>query len=175
MRELVEFARESAEVGLDFLLIGGHAVIALGYERTTKDIDFLVSEQQLAAWKTFFESRGYGPVRESPAFLQLAAPGKTDVDLMVVSAGTWEKLRAASSQEWVAGHALAIPAVLHLISLKLHAISQNPRRASRDLADINELVRRRGIDVRSREFRETVLRYSTQETYERFVKDHPPQ
>ncbi len=41
--ELIERLTEEAKKrSMDFLLIGGHAVISLGHQRMTMDLDFLV-------------------------------------------------------------------------------------------------------------------------------------
>lgn len=50
---------EAERSGLNFLIIGGHAVNALGYQRTTLDIDILVGEAELAEWKQLLARLGY--------------------------------------------------------------------------------------------------------------------
>lgn len=47
--ELIErIAREAEKRGVEFLVIGGHAVVHHGYERMTTDVDFLTEQ---GAWE----------------------------------------------------------------------------------------------------------------------------
>ena len=46
-------AREAADASLTFMVVGGHAVNAYGYQRTTLDVDLLISESALGAWRAF--------------------------------------------------------------------------------------------------------------------------
>ena len=45
-----QIAEHAKAAGLNFLLIGGYAVIGHGYPRFTADVDLLIEEKQIAGW-----------------------------------------------------------------------------------------------------------------------------
>ena len=55
----IELAAQANAEGLESILVGGNAVNLYSYLRTTFDIDLLIREETSAAWKTFFERRGF--------------------------------------------------------------------------------------------------------------------
>lgn len=54
---------EAEKLNLEFLLIGGHAMNARGYERTTLDFDFLIASRSLHDWSKLLEMVGYQLLR----------------------------------------------------------------------------------------------------------------
>jgi hypothetical protein len=70
--DLFQFLHDvSATRHLELVVIGGHAVNALGYSRTTLDLDLLVRKSDSEAWKNPFRELGYAVLRETDAFVQL--------------------------------------------------------------------------------------------------------
>jgi hypothetical protein len=159
---------------LELILIGGHAVNALGYERTTLDLDFMVIADDMAKWKSALALQGFLLLHEADAFIQFAAPD-TDgfrVDLMLVDASTFVKI-ASASQTVRFGEALVrVPCVLHLIALKLHAL-KNPAREKlgKDYGDIKALIFRHAIDIHSAEFQGILDRYATPAIRSKLMRD----
>ena len=49
-----QLAREAQDASLTFMLVGGHAVNAYGYQRTKLDVYLLIAESALGAWRTFY-------------------------------------------------------------------------------------------------------------------------
>ena len=73
--ELIERLTQAAgKLGLDYLLIGGHAMIQHGYQRMTVDVDFLCRVGQRAEWSGVVEQYNYSVYSEANAFLQFAGP-----------------------------------------------------------------------------------------------------
>jgi hypothetical protein len=64
-----------------------------------------------------------------------------DVDVLYVDGRTAEQMRQQAAQHRVGGVFCRVPALSHLVALKLHAIRNNPAREPRDFADIVELLR----------------------------------
>lgn len=150
------------EQGLRFLLIGGHAVIALGFVRATLDWDFLVPEAERERWKRLFANIGYSVYAETSAFAQLQPPPDLPiVDLMVVSDTTFDKLTSGSLRVDAEGCSLLIPSAQNMVALKLHAARQrtDPEKRDKDLTDVIEIIRRNSLSLDNAEFRELVLRY----------------
>src|SRR5438552_11905970 len=58
MVELQTIAQKAEEAGLPFLVIGGYAVMAHGFVRSTDDLDILVQASRRQRWREFLESLG---------------------------------------------------------------------------------------------------------------------
>ena len=160
--------------GRRFVLIGGHAINAHGYERTTLDFDFLVLGSDHEEWKKIMASLGYSPIHETAAFIQFApeAGGPTRIDLMLVSDPTFEKLYLASDSKIYGGKSMRVASVLHLIALKLHATrSWNRAVQGKDYYDIFNLIRIHRIDTNSEDFQQILSRYATESIRERLLSD----
>lgn len=159
---IAEIHPRAEKEGLRFLLIGGHAVIALGFARATLDWDFLVPECERGRWKGLFARIGYTVYAETSGFAQLQPPdGMPVVDLMVVSDATFEKLTIASLEMQVEGLPLRIPSAQNMVALKIHAARQRTDSDSRDkdLTDVIEIIKRHGLSLDNPEFHELVERY----------------
>ena len=99
--DLFEFLRRiSDERRLQLVVIGGHAVNALGYSRTTFDLDLLIRKEDRAPWQAAFHELGYSVFRETESFVQLAPPlkGMWPIDLMLVNEATFSGIRADASE-----------------------------------------------------------------------------
>src|SRR5258706_9005646 len=86
----------SRDTKLEFLVIGGLAVIAYGYARDTVDLDYLVRRSKRVDWIEVLAKYGYTVYHEQENFAQFVCEGSIDVDLMFVNEQTFEKLWAAS-------------------------------------------------------------------------------
>ena len=149
------------------LVIGGHAINAYGYTRTTVDFDFVIEKAALPVWRDELEASGYRWRGETRAFAQFSAPDGENppfsIDLMLVDEGTFQKLWAESRVLDFAGVSLRAPKPTHLIALKLHA-PKNPARAARgkDLPD--QLMRIAELDLADAELEAILRRYPDERT-----------
>ena len=151
---------------LPLLVIGGHAVVASGYRRTTDDLDIVVVKDH----REIMESIGYRLVSDQPTFAQFrpSQPWEWPVDLTFVSGETFLKLSRGAVEATIHDTKVRIPSPEHLIALKLHSLRHGPpRRESVDLTDIIEIIAANKIDVNSDKFREVCDRFGTIELYER--------
>lgn len=162
------------EEGLDLILIGGHAVNALGYERTTLDLDFMVVADKMENWKTTLENKGFQNSHKMDAFIQFISPYPDGlrVDLMFVDASTFSKIASASQQVPYGTTSVRVPCLLHLIALKLHAL-KNPAREKlgKDYGDIKALILHHSIDTTSAEFQGILDRYATPTIRYKLIRD----
>ncbi len=162
------------EMGLPLLLIGGHAVNARGYERTTLDVDFLVPARDLSQWKDLLTKADFRLIRETKAFAQFEPPSIEDfpLDLMLVDDSTFEKLMRGADWIEFANRKVAVAGVLHLVALKLHA-TRNWDRAvqGKDYYDILGLIRANRVAIKSPAFTEILDRYATHTIKERLLRD----
>ena len=164
--------RKAEEKSLEFLVIGAHAVFHHGYPRESGDLDLLVQRMFRAAWLDLFGSLGYNLVRDGEGFLQLNPPAKEawPVDLMLVNDETFAKMRAAALKVQFADATGWIPCVEHLIALKLHALKHGRiHRFLKDFQDVEGIVRKNKLDLKSERNRQLFLKYGTLELYEKLV------
>ncbi|MCB1061491.1 MAG: hypothetical protein KDN20_01060 [Verrucomicrobiae bacterium] len=156
LRRIFEDERE-----LPFLLIGGHAVILHGHSRSTFDLDLMVPEESLKEWESFLVEMGMKEFHRSDAFIQFEGSGdQQPVDLMVVSATTFAKLRKGSELRIMDKNEVRIPSAMHLVALKLHATRQEKRsRKDQDWSDIIGLIRSCDLDLGDETFHAIIKRY----------------
>ncbi len=168
------FVDAAKSEGREFVLIGGQAVNAHGYDRTTIDFDFLVLGSDQAAWKKIMARLGYSPFHETKAFIQFApdSGGAMRIDLMLVDPPTFEKLSQASKEKVYGSRQIKVASILHLIALKLHATRTWDRAVQgKDYFDILNLIRIHKVDTTSQEFLEILNRYATESIRERLLSD----
>ena len=172
MNHLLErISKIAKEAELPALLIGGHAVTALGCPRSTFDIDLLIPRAHSKQWADELSKLHYHSFHETANFLQLeSAPDLPlpPIDLMLVSDEIFEHL----SQSQVNSVPLPTPSVIQLIALKLHALNQPSRReAHKDWGDIFSLIEAHSLSLDNSDFNGIVLKYGGERAVER-IKRH---
>ena len=71
----------------------------------------------------------------------------------------------------VSGHKVKIPALDHLLALKLHVLKQNlGHRVIKDLDDVIRLVLANKVAIQSEHYKKLFDKYGTIEDYERVLK-----
>jgi hypothetical protein len=176
--EFIErLAREAEKRSIDFLVIGGPAVIHHGYERMTTDIDFLSEQSARETWRAILLGFGYQIAIETPAFEQFckSEPGWPQVDVMFVNPSTWAKLRGEAEAKASGRVTVRVPSPLHLVALKLHAAS-SPQRSDpeKDWGDIFQLVKRHRLDPNQQPFADLVKRYGGEAALDRLKNPKLP-
>lgn len=155
-------AEACERVGARVVLVGGFAVNAHGYARNTKDIDFLITEEDYVRLKSVLESKGYKETVRTEVFVkqELSDPLSLPVDLLFTDPRTFDAIYRGGADTAVPGSVFRIPSLLHLIALKLHAIKQGSKdRVWRDLPDIIQLVIANHVDIASVDFKEICRQY----------------
>lgn len=169
-------SRESQARQLPFLVIGGHAIIAHGYQRTTSDLDLLVRESDRTAWMELVKHISYGVVNDQEAFIQFEPPSLVywPLDLMLVDDNTFARMMSESMEITISHTQVRIPSAEHVIALKLHALKQGlQHRELGDLNDVIQLIDVAGIDTGSERFRQLCAKHGTVELYERIIRKRP--
>ncbi len=166
--ELIErLTEEAGKRNMDFLLIGGQAVISLGHQRMTMDLDFLVPASNKAGWEDLLARYGYRCFTEANAFAQFEGEiGWPRIDLMLVDEATFAKLRADS----VVTQGRRTPSPQHMVALKLHASrsrDRDPQKAGQDWLDIRKLIELHRLDPNEETFASLIRRYGGDEALER--------
>jgi predicted nucleotidyltransferase len=159
--------------GLKFLLIGGHAVAAHGYGRTTKDVDILVCKDDRDRWLEIMAASGWALHHDGGTFLQFR-PSASDgwpVDIMLVNAATFGKMLADSISAQLGAATVPVVSLNHLLALKLFALKQKQsHRAVKDMDDLLNLILKNGVDVRSTAFRELAEKYGDANLYDKICQ-----
>jgi hypothetical protein len=106
-------------------------------------VDVLVSEEHAMPLEEAFQRFGYSALVRSEIFARYRHSSSTleDVDVLYVNNETAEEMSRQATECLLDGTPCRIPAISHLLALKLHAIRNNPAREPRDFADIVELLR----------------------------------
>jgi hypothetical protein len=169
MRELVDLLVRS---NIPLLIIGGHAVGMHGAQRDTIDLDCVVVAERREEMKAFLESRGFEEAARHESFSRYRHQSLLYplLDVMQVDEKTWQKLSAESVPKVLKGLPVRVPAVGHLIALKLHAIRQNPARELQDADDIARLLRANPETVPPEELRALFERYQLPELFAKVLK-----
>jgi predicted nucleotidyltransferase len=168
MSVVANISREAAKNNLSFLLIGGYAVLAHGFVRTTGDIDFLVRKSQIAEWQKLLEGLKFTVKFSGPTFLQFDPPPeeKLPLDLMFVTDENFDPMFSAAKQIETDGVAAKVVSLPHLFALKCHAFKNRPHRAMRDIEDLVQLAKLNRLDLNEPSLRAIVLKHGGKEFYE---------
>lgn len=156
---LTTIAQRIEEDQLPALMIGGHAVTALGHPRATFDLDLLVPRSSAARWKETLLGMNYRSYAESANFHQYEAGEGfplPPIDLMLVDDAVFDALDQTKTD----AQPIATPGVEAIIALKLHAIQQPDRQdIAKDWSDILALVKAHRLTLDDPEFSATVLKH----------------
>lgn len=142
MREVFDLlARIQKRRSLNLMLIGGWALQAHHYSRNTVDVDCLTAVENDGPLGEELARAGFECFEEKPAFRRFRhrLDSLMVLDVMRVNASTFDKMWQASQSFMLDGIPLRVPALSHLIALKLHA-AQNEHRTDKDMGDIRALL-----------------------------------
>ncbi len=152
---------------LPALMIGGHAVTALGHPRATYDLDLHIPRSSVAVWKSELSRLSYSPYAKTANFIQFEPhPGfpLPPVDLMLVNDRVFESLGSRKNDSMP----IPTPDVVSMIALNLHAINQPSRReTSRDWDDILALVEVHKLTLDDPDFFAIVSKHGREKATER--------
>ena len=177
MSTLQTIAARAREAGLDFLLAGGHAVIAHGHSRATFDLDLIVARSDREAWLSLAKSLKYSLYREGSTFVQFnpSDPASLPLDVMLVNGSTLSKLMAEAVPASSALKGIKVVSLSHLLALKCHAIKHGHKgRIVKDADDVINLVQLNRLDINAPELRELFLKHGTPELYEKVQRSCAP-
>lgn len=165
----------SKEKGISCILIGGFAVNYYKVSRQTADVDFLITEEDFKKIIKALEAAGYkqdfGQEKVFAHFRSNSQTALMDIDFMLVNAETFVGMTKAGKQIQIAGQEFIIPALNHLIALKLHSLKYNYKlRENKDLPDIINLIKVNQLDYKSQEFKALCLKYGTEDIYARILE-----
>ena len=149
-RSLKKITSRLTELGIDYVVVGGMALVAHGYERTTTDVDLLVTGEGLLAIHAALDGLGYVPPFKGSKHLRDA---ETGVRIEFLVAGQYPGDGVAKPIAFPDPAKVAVDlgefkviALHHLVELKLASGMTNAGRL-KDLADVQELIRAVSLDA----------------------------
>jgi len=156
---LTTISRLIEDKALPALMIGGHAVTALGHPRATFDLDLLIPRSSASQWRTEILKLHYRLFAESANFHQFEPHPDfplPPLDLMLVDDEVFQTL----NQTKIDSKPIATPGVVAMIALKLHAIKQPTREnLEKDWSDIFALVKAHQLKLDDPDFFATLLKH----------------
>jgi hypothetical protein len=132
--------------GIRYAVIGGLAMHAWGFSRTTQDADFVVESADRRRVVNLAESVGFTTFHMSEGYSNHER-GADRVDFMYVDSATADQLFKDVERRAIVGD-IVLPVVRpeHLAAMKAIAIKWAPRRGYRDIGDVLYLLRLPGVD-----------------------------
>ncbi len=129
------------EEEIDFALIGAFALLQLGIERATRDIDFLISDDDTEKVEKIMHSLTYETVQMKKFFSQYHSPLKVfgNVDFIHATGATGHRILKDARSKTVFGLELKTALPEDLIGLKVLAYANDPQREERDKSDIHKI------------------------------------
>lgn len=147
---LSRLAADLDQHGIEYMIIGAVALIAHGYRRFTEDIDLVITPEDLETFHRELIGRGYVPQFPGARKRIRTAEG---VRIKIITAGEFPgdgKPKPVSfprpSEASVQIGGIRIVTLEKLIELKLASGMTAPDRL-RDLAEVQELIKIRGLDA----------------------------
>jgi hypothetical protein len=132
------------DLGIPYAVVGGMALVAHGYERTTVDIDILITSEGLETARASLEGRGYVPVFQGSRSLRDTNTG-VRIEFLLTGGfpGDGKPKPVAFPDPGLAGveiGGIRYVNLPQLVEMKLASGMTSPGRL-RDLADVQELIR----------------------------------
>jgi len=145
-----------------------------GYTRDTADLDLLIKRENRERWLKLLQGLNYTVFQDKDAFVQLSPPpeqGAWPVDLMLVQAPTFTAMYSAAVRVEMYRAVVHVPALEHLIALKLHALTHGHLgRHLKDYLDVENLARINHLDLNTEKMRRLFEKHGTVELYEKLSR-----
>lgn len=157
---LAQLCEDLREHGIDYMVIGAVALMAHGYPRFTEDIDLVMTREGLEAFHRELVGLGYLPAFEGARKRLRATRGGVPVEVILAGEYPGDGRPKPVSFPDPASASIELDGVRvvtleRLVELKLASGMTAPDRL-KDLADVQELIKARGL---GREFAEALNPY----------------
>jgi hypothetical protein len=158
------------KAGVDFLMIGGHAVNHYGFSRATIDVDFMIAASDMDAVRSVMKEAGFSNISQSDNVVFFNKPDiPVRVDFLQVDAETMQALLSDAQSIEYGGQSLKVPNLINLIAMKLFALkSGSPKRWEKDFPDVAHLAVENRLDAET-ELKPLCERFANQEIYSKLA------
>ncbi len=147
-------ARALRREGIEYCIVGGNAVTANGYERATRDVDVLMTEDGRQRFMASLVGRGFKA--RFPGARKSFEDTLTGVPIDVLTAGdfpgngqrtvVFPSPQEASFEKLVLGESVPFLDLAHLVSLKLVSYGDDNEGRLQDLLDVRKLMEANSLD-----------------------------
>ena len=144
--KVLKFLLENFEkYGIHYALMGGFALHAAGYSRATQDIDILILKKDMPKIKKLLLSLGYTVAHESEDIVNFKGALKESgqIDFLLAHRNYAKNMLKRAKEYAILENKFRMKVLIpeDIIGLKVQATANDPKRSSRDIADIEELLR----------------------------------
>ncbi len=131
--------------GIRYALMGGFALHAAGYTRATQDLNILILKEDMPKIKKRLVNLGYDVAHESEDVVNFKGALKElgQVDFLLAHRNYTKNMLKRARECAILKNKFKMKILIpeDIIGLKVQATANDPQRHSRDLADIQELLR----------------------------------
>jgi hypothetical protein len=151
-----------AKVGARCILVGGYALNVNFVQRATFDIDFMTTIEEYKKFESDLLLYGYSIYNRQDGFIQLKSSvfGLKDIDFLITNEPTINKLVAEGKQRSIGNRVFTVASPMHLLAMKLHSITGNPKRTLKDTPDIIALCELDEVKEKKDEAKEIFEKYN---------------
>ncbi len=158
--EFAQLVGTLASAGIPFLVVGGLALSAHHYQRTTQDVDFFSLKKLYPQFDGVMKGLGYTPLHEpTELYVRYSQAGRSIVDFIFANEETFAQMAASAKDATILSVPVKVPCLEHLLAMKLFALEQGNR--LKDMADISELLRANGMDPKGESFEKMCLKFAS--------------
>lgn len=128
-----------------YALMGGFALHAAGYSRATQDIDILILKEDMPKIKKLLQNLGYNVAHESEDVVNFKGAMRElgQIDFLLAHRKYTKNMLKRARECGILQSKFKMKVLIpeDIIGLKVQSTANDPKRYTRDLADIEELLR----------------------------------
>lgn len=132
------------EENIDYALMGGFALGALGIPRATVDLDFLIFKEDLSKVDKILKENNYKCIYKSEEVSQYVSPIKLfgEIDFLLAHRKISRQMLERANMLDIFGGEQKVRVLKpeDIIGLKLQSVANNPQRTNREYSDIESLL-----------------------------------
>lgn len=138
---LKNISKRFNEEKVDFALIGAFALIQIGIERATRDIDFIISGEDIGKVEKIMHGLTYETVQTTRTFSQFESPLKVfgNIDFLHAIGESGLQILREAKEKHVLGQIIKVVQPEDLVGLKVLAYANDARREQIDKSDIQKI------------------------------------
>lgn len=162
------------EENIDYALMGGFALGALGIPRATVDLDFLIFKEDLSKVDKILKENNYECIYKSEEVAQYVSPIKLfgEIDFLLAHRKISRQMLERVNMLDIFGGEQKVKVLKpeDIIGLKLQSVANNPQMASREYSDIESLLEYYGKNLDWQLLKEYFSLFEEEEKFREFKR-----
>ena len=161
-----------ADSGVPLLLIGGHAVDAHGGSGDTSELECAIAAASEAKFAHYVGLSGWNMIYRTQFFskFRLLSTGSPVIKVMFLDDTTFGRMHDGGFDFAFEKIRLRVPALIHVIAMKLQVVKNEPHREIDELPQILALLRANPGRWKPEELTEACDRFGPPEIHERLMQ-----